>query len=149
LEDTVEFFNIVLQLKLAPHEKQDLVAFMRTMTMTASVRSVHLSASDIGLLLSYGAGVPKKERSSLKATAVHLHKKTQVPIRRPDGWTRCQRSTAPQTLIADLVRYSAPPHRSHWGCSVFGRSASRQCPCVAGWIQLWLCPQLRTHSAES
>jgi cytochrome c peroxidase len=29
LEDTVEFFNIVLQLKLAPQEKQDLVAFMR------------------------------------------------------------------------------------------------------------------------
>ncbi|MDO9271049.1 MAG: cytochrome B6 [Methylobacter sp.] len=29
LEDTVEFFNIVLQLKLNPQEKQDLVAFMR------------------------------------------------------------------------------------------------------------------------
>lgn len=29
LEDTVEFFNLVLQLKLAPQEKQDLVAFMR------------------------------------------------------------------------------------------------------------------------
>src|SRR4051794_22197900 len=29
LEDTVEFFNIVLQLKLAPQEKQDVVAFMR------------------------------------------------------------------------------------------------------------------------
>jgi cytochrome c peroxidase len=29
LEDTVEFFNIVFQLKLAPQEKQDLVAFMR------------------------------------------------------------------------------------------------------------------------
>lgn len=29
LEDTVEFFNIVLQLKLAPQEKQDLTAFMR------------------------------------------------------------------------------------------------------------------------
>jgi cytochrome c peroxidase len=29
LEDTVEFFNIVLQLKLATQEKQDLVAFMR------------------------------------------------------------------------------------------------------------------------
>jgi cytochrome c peroxidase len=29
LEDTVEFFNIVLQLKLAAQEKQDLVAFMR------------------------------------------------------------------------------------------------------------------------
>jgi cytochrome c peroxidase len=29
LEDTVEFFNIVLQLKLAPEEKQDLAAFMR------------------------------------------------------------------------------------------------------------------------
>jgi cytochrome c peroxidase len=29
LEDTVEFFNMVLQLKLAPQEKKDLVAFMR------------------------------------------------------------------------------------------------------------------------
>jgi cytochrome c peroxidase len=29
LEDTVEFFNLVLQLKLEPQEKQDLVAFMR------------------------------------------------------------------------------------------------------------------------
>jgi cytochrome c peroxidase len=29
LEDTVEFFNVVLQLKLNPREKQDLVAFMR------------------------------------------------------------------------------------------------------------------------
>jgi cytochrome c peroxidase len=29
LEDTVEFFNIVLQLKLNTQEKQDLVAFMR------------------------------------------------------------------------------------------------------------------------
>jgi len=29
LEDTVEFFNLVLQLKLADQEKQDLVAFMR------------------------------------------------------------------------------------------------------------------------
>jgi cytochrome c peroxidase len=29
LEDTVEFFNIVLQLKLAPQEKQDLLYFMR------------------------------------------------------------------------------------------------------------------------
>jgi cytochrome c peroxidase len=29
LEDTAEFFNIVLQLKLTPQEKQDLVAFMR------------------------------------------------------------------------------------------------------------------------
>jgi cytochrome c peroxidase len=31
LEDTVEFFNIVFQLKLAPQEKQDLVAFMRVL----------------------------------------------------------------------------------------------------------------------
>jgi cytochrome c peroxidase len=29
LEDTVEFFNLVLELKLAPQEKKDLVAFMR------------------------------------------------------------------------------------------------------------------------
>jgi cytochrome c peroxidase len=29
LEDTVEFFNLVLELKLTPQEKQDLVAFMR------------------------------------------------------------------------------------------------------------------------
>jgi cytochrome c peroxidase len=29
LEDTVEFFNLVLQLKLTPQEKTDLVAFMR------------------------------------------------------------------------------------------------------------------------
>jgi hypothetical protein len=29
LEDTVEFFNIVLELKLASQEKQDLVTFMR------------------------------------------------------------------------------------------------------------------------
>jgi cytochrome c peroxidase len=29
LEDTVEFFNLVLELKLTPQEKKDLVAFMR------------------------------------------------------------------------------------------------------------------------
>jgi cytochrome c peroxidase len=29
LEDTVEFFNLVLELQLAPQEKQDLVAFLR------------------------------------------------------------------------------------------------------------------------
>lgn len=29
LEDTVEFFNLVLQLKLTSQEKTDLVAFMR------------------------------------------------------------------------------------------------------------------------
>jgi hypothetical protein len=29
LEDTVEFFNLVLQVKLNSQEKQDLVAFMR------------------------------------------------------------------------------------------------------------------------
>jgi cytochrome c peroxidase len=29
LEDTVEFFNLVLQLKLAPQEKADLVAFLK------------------------------------------------------------------------------------------------------------------------
>ncbi|HEX6963297.1 MAG TPA: cytochrome B6 [Lacipirellula sp.] len=31
LEDTVEFFNIVLMLQLTPEEKQDLVAFMRAL----------------------------------------------------------------------------------------------------------------------
>jgi cytochrome c peroxidase len=31
LEDAVEFFNLVLQLKLNGQEKQDLVAFMRVM----------------------------------------------------------------------------------------------------------------------
>jgi cytochrome c peroxidase len=31
LEDTVEFFNLVLELKLAPQEKSDLVAFMRAL----------------------------------------------------------------------------------------------------------------------
>ena len=31
LEDTVEFFNLVLQLKLTPDEKSNLVAFMRTL----------------------------------------------------------------------------------------------------------------------
>jgi cytochrome c peroxidase len=31
LEDTVEFFNLVLGTKLAPEEKQDLVAFLRTL----------------------------------------------------------------------------------------------------------------------
>ncbi|MFT3765254.1 MAG: cytochrome B6 [Minicystis sp.] len=31
LEDTVEFFNLVLGLKLEPEEKRDLVAFMRTL----------------------------------------------------------------------------------------------------------------------
>jgi cytochrome c peroxidase len=29
LDDTVEFFNIVLELRLTPQEKKDLVAFMR------------------------------------------------------------------------------------------------------------------------
>ena len=29
LEDTVEFFNLVLELKLTKEEKQDLVSFMR------------------------------------------------------------------------------------------------------------------------
>jgi cytochrome c peroxidase len=31
LEDTVEFFNLVLGVKLGPQEKQDLVAFLRTL----------------------------------------------------------------------------------------------------------------------
>ena len=31
LEDTVEFFNLVLGDKLSPQEKQDLVAFLRTL----------------------------------------------------------------------------------------------------------------------
>jgi cytochrome c peroxidase len=31
LEDTVEFFNLVLQLKLNKQEKSDLVAFMRAL----------------------------------------------------------------------------------------------------------------------
>jgi len=31
LEDTVEFFNLVLELKLTPEEKQDLVAFLRAL----------------------------------------------------------------------------------------------------------------------
>jgi cytochrome c peroxidase len=31
LEDTVEFFNLILGTKLAPQEKQDLVAFMRAL----------------------------------------------------------------------------------------------------------------------
>ena len=33
LEDTVEFFNIVLGTKLAAQEKKDLVAFLRTRTL--------------------------------------------------------------------------------------------------------------------
>jgi cytochrome c peroxidase len=31
LEDTVEFFNLILGTKLAPQEKQDLVAFLRAL----------------------------------------------------------------------------------------------------------------------
>jgi len=31
LEDTVEFFNLILELGLAPNEKSDLVAFMRAL----------------------------------------------------------------------------------------------------------------------
>jgi cytochrome c peroxidase len=31
LEDTVEFFNLVLELKLSPDEKKDLTAFMRAL----------------------------------------------------------------------------------------------------------------------
>jgi cytochrome c peroxidase len=31
LEDTVEFFNLVLELNLTPEEKRDLVAFMRVL----------------------------------------------------------------------------------------------------------------------
>jgi hypothetical protein len=31
LEDTAEFFNLMLGTKLAPQEKQDLVAFLRTL----------------------------------------------------------------------------------------------------------------------
>ena len=31
LEDTVEFFNLVLELKLSKQEKSDLVAFMRAL----------------------------------------------------------------------------------------------------------------------
>ena len=31
LEDTVEFFNLVLQLKLSQQEKQELVAFLRVL----------------------------------------------------------------------------------------------------------------------
>jgi hypothetical protein len=31
LEDTVEFFNLIMQLNLATQEKQDLVAFLRAL----------------------------------------------------------------------------------------------------------------------
>jgi cytochrome c peroxidase len=31
LEDTIEFFNLVLELKLGAQEKQDLVAFLRAL----------------------------------------------------------------------------------------------------------------------
>jgi hypothetical protein len=31
LEDSVEFFNIVLGLKLTPQEKKDMVAFLRVL----------------------------------------------------------------------------------------------------------------------
>ena len=31
LEDTVEFFNLILSTKLTAQEKQDLVAFLRTL----------------------------------------------------------------------------------------------------------------------
>jgi hypothetical protein len=31
LEDTVEFFNLVLELRLSKEEKEDLVAFMRVL----------------------------------------------------------------------------------------------------------------------
>jgi cytochrome c peroxidase len=31
IEDTVEFFNLILGTKLAPQEKQDLVAFLRAL----------------------------------------------------------------------------------------------------------------------
>jgi cytochrome c peroxidase len=31
LEDTVEFFNLVLQLRMTPQDKQDLVAFLRVL----------------------------------------------------------------------------------------------------------------------
>ena len=31
LEDTVEFFNLILGTKLGPQEKQDLVAFLRAL----------------------------------------------------------------------------------------------------------------------
>ena len=31
LDDTVEFFNLVLELKLLPQEKRDLVAFLRAL----------------------------------------------------------------------------------------------------------------------
>ena len=31
LEDTVEFFNLILALQLTPEEKRDLVAFMRVL----------------------------------------------------------------------------------------------------------------------
>jgi hypothetical protein len=31
LEDTVEFFNLVLELKLTAQEKKDLVAFLRVL----------------------------------------------------------------------------------------------------------------------
>src|SRR4029077_2899429 len=36
LEDTVEFFNLILSTKLTTQEKQDLVAFMRTLSRRLS-----------------------------------------------------------------------------------------------------------------
>jgi cytochrome c peroxidase len=38
LDDTVEFFNLVLGTKLAPQEKQDLVAFLRTLQRARAFR---------------------------------------------------------------------------------------------------------------
>ena len=38
LEDTVEFFNLVLELKLTDADKQDLVAFLRALRSAGSGR---------------------------------------------------------------------------------------------------------------
>jgi len=39
LEDTVEFFNLILSTKLTTQEKQDLVAFIRTLYSWETTRS--------------------------------------------------------------------------------------------------------------
>jgi cytochrome c peroxidase len=54
LEDTVEFFNFVLELKLTPDEKHNLVEFMRQLQLAFATVDAPLSVTDWAIASSHG-----------------------------------------------------------------------------------------------
>ena len=70
LEDTVEFFNLVLELKLTPEEKHNLVDFMRQLEVVWSSPPAG-SSDDRGAWPYFGIGA----RTGLRESAMGRHPK--------------------------------------------------------------------------